>query len=123
MRAQIIALAAAAATVIPAAALAQDSRIRNLDAELRAREAQQNLRTFEQQQRQPDLDARTTDLDLRLRTQQNLNSLGPATPTYQPMDASPIRNVPAVIDFKLQSEVAAAELSAGNERLRERNPR
>lgn len=115
MRAKLI-LAAAALAALPAAALAQ----RDPEAAYRMRQAQENLRIYEQQQRQQDQQQRIDNLDARVRTQENLQAL-PLTPApvYKTTDAQAVAAVPDVINFGAQNSVAAAELAAQNQRLRQ----
>lgn len=121
MQTKTIALFAALAggLVAPMAALAQTNRVPNIEAELRMRQAQEDLRNFQLRQQQQELNTRLDNLELQQRSQQQLDiAVQRAEPKYQPVDQTPVRSVPTVIDLNAQNTLAAEELSAQNERLR-----
>jgi len=88
------------------------------NADRRAFEMQERMRALGQTQRLDQTDRRISDLELRLRTQQNLDSLqqGRATPS-QPYPLTPLDNSPTPSPTAYD-KAREAELNASNERLR-----
>src|SRR5436190_10850803 len=123
MRAHVIALAAAAVAIIPAAAMAQsNAAARNLDNDLRMRQTQENLRQYNNLALPAtQAEQRLEDLDQRVRTQQNLEQVTvPPGPRYNPVVTSAA--LPSGgIDLSAQSALMSKELAAENERLKAYN--